>query len=326
MKQSKKTEVISYKIDENDLSFDVYFDEETVWLTQNQMALLFDQTKQTLSSHVGNIYKEGELDKNSTVRKYLTVQKEGERSIKRRLAYYNLDVIISVGYRVKSKRGTQFRIWATKVLKERLLSQYRQNQENDKELAKVIKLIGDITDGKELAKEEALGLLNVITDYSYALDLLDDFDYRRVQIKATTTAEIFKITYTKAVKVVNQLKNKFGSSNLFGKEKDDSLRSSIGNVYQTYGGKELYPSIEEKAAHLLYFLIKNHSFVDGNKRIGASIFLWFLKENKILYRNDGLKRIADNALVALTLLIAESNPKEKDTIVKVIVNLINKSN
>jgi len=330
LKNIKVTEVkeplISYKYEENKNSIDVYLDEETVWLSLNQMALLFDRDKSVISRHISNIYEEKELDRTSTVAKNATVQIERGRKIERKIEFYNLDVVISTGYRVKSPRGTQFRIWATKVLKERLLSSYNQNQQSEKELAKVIKLIGDITEGKELGKDEAVGLLQVITDYTYALDLLDDFDYRRLQINESISREEFKITYAKAVKVIKELKSKFGSSSLFGKEKDDSFKSSIGNIYLTFNGKELYPSLEEKAAHLLYFLIKNHSFVDGNKRIGASIFLWFLKENKMLFRPDGSKRIADNALVALTLLTAESNPKEKETIVKVIVNLINKKN
>ena len=318
--------LVPYKFVDKETSMDVYLDAETVWLSQKLMSNLFEKDTDTIGLHIKNIYKEKELDEESTTEDFSVVQREGKRKIIRNIRFYNLDVISSVGYRVKSKRGTQFRIWATKVLKERLLSSYNQNKLNEKELAKVIKLIGDITEGKELAKDEAVGILQVITDYTYALDLLDDFDYRRLQIKEKVSEEEFRITYAKAVKVIKELKSKFGNSTLFGKEKDESFKSSIGNIYSTFNGKELYPSLEEKAAHLLYFLIKNHSFVDGNKRIGASIFLWFLKENKMLYRSDGSKRIADNALVALTLLIAESNPKEKETIVKVIVNLINKKN
>ena len=321
-----KSAIVPYQFMDNKESIDVYLNEETVWLSQKLMSDLFRKDTDTIGLHIRNIYKEEELDEVSTTEYFSVVQNEGNRQKRRNIRFYNLDVIISIGYRVKSKRGTQFRIWATKVLKERLLTNYRQNQHSDKELARVIKLIGDITEGKELARDEAVGLLNVITDYTYALDLLDDFDYRRLQINGTISEEEFKITYTKAVKVIKELKSKFGSSSLFGKEKDDSFKSSISNIYQTFNSKELYPSLEEKAAHLLYFLIKNHSFVDGNKRIGASIFLWFLKENNILYRSDRSKRIADNALVALTLLIAESNPKEKEIIVKVIVNLINKKN
>jgi len=323
---SRTKSLIPYRIEEIQSSIDVFIDEETVWLTPKQMAELFQKGRPTILGHIYNIYKEAELEKDSTCRKSRQVQIENKRSVQRTIDYYNLDVIISVGYRVKSKRGTKFRIWATNVLKEGLLNNYKKNQHSEKELAKVIKLIGDITEGKELAKDEAVGLLNVITDYTYALDLLDDYDYSRLQIKETATKEEFKITYAKAVKIVRELKSKFSNSQLFGKEKDDSFKSSIAAIYQTFNGKEVYQSLEEKAAHLLYFLIKNHSFVDGNKRIGASIFLWFLQSNKFLYRSDGSKRIADNALVALTLLIAESNPKEKDTLAKVIVNLINKKN
>jgi len=320
------TELIPYKTENGMGLIEVSFNDETIWLSLNQIAMLFNRNKSVISRHISNIYEEKELDRISTVAKNATVQIERNREVRREIEFYNLDVVISIGYRVKSQRGVQFRIWATKILKERLLQKYSASHQKDKELVRVIKLIEGITEGKELAKDEAVGLLKVITDYTYALDLLDDFDYRRIQIEETTVKEKFSITYGKAVKVIKELKSKFGSSSLFGKEKDESLKSSIGNIYQTHGGRDLYPSLEEKAAHLLYFLIKNHSFIDGNKRIGASIFLWYLKENKLLYRSDGSKRIADNALVALTLMIAESNPKEKETIVKVIVNLINKSN
>jgi len=320
------TELIPYKTENGMGLIEVSFNDETIWLSLNQIAMLFNRNKSVISRHISNIYEEKELDRISTVAKNATVQIERNREVRREIEFYNLDVVISIGYRVKSQRGVQFRIWATKILKERLLQKYGASHQKDKELVRVIKLIEGITEGKELAKDEAVGLLKVITDYTYALDLLDDFDYRRIQIEETTVKEKFSITYGKAVKVIKELKSKFGSSSLFGKEKDESLKSSIGNIYQTHGGRDLYPSLEEKAAHLLYFLIKNHSFIDGNKRIGASIFLWYLKENKLLYRSDGSKRIADNALVALTLMIAESNPKEKETIVKVIVNLINKSN
>ena len=320
------TELIPYKTENGMGLIEVSFNDETIWLSLNQIAMLFNRNKSVISRHISNIYEEKELDRISTVAKNATVQIERNREVRREIEFYNLDVVISIGYRVKSQRGVQFRIWATKILKERLLQKYSASHQKDKELVRVIKLIEGITEGKELAKDEAVGLLKVITDYTYALDLLDDFDYRRIQIEETTVKEKFSITYGKAVKVIRELKSKFGSSSLFGKEKDESLKSSIGNIYQTHGGRDLYPSLEEKAAHLLYFLIKNHSFIDGNKRIGASIFLWYLKENKLLYRSDGSKRIADNALVALTLMIAESNPKEKETIVKVIVNLINKSN
>jgi len=247
--------------------------------------------------------------------------------------YYTLDAILSVGYRVNSKRGAQFRIWATNVLKRHLIDGYTLNERRLKEkagkleaLQKSIKLISTIKTHKELDYKEAMGLLDVISDYSYGLGLLDEYDNKKLKITKTTSEEKFRLDYDGAIKTVEELKKRFGASSIFGKEKDKSFRGSIDTIYQTFDNKELYPSVEEKAANLLYFIVKNHSFVDGNKRIAASIFLWFLEKNKILYRDDGSKRLADNALVALTLMIAESNPSERDIISKLVVNLINRDN
>lgn len=248
-------------------------------------------------------------------------------------AFYNLDAVISVGYRVNSARATQFRIWATQVLRKHIIEGYtlnekrlRENARQLKEIQKTVKLIAGMKDRKALEHHEALGLLDVIRDYSYALGLLDDYDHGRIKVSQTSRDEKFKINYQFAIKAVHELKKKFGGSGLFGREKDQSFRSSVASIYQTFGGKELYPSIEEKAANLLYFIVKNHSFVDGNKRIAASMFLLFLEKNGLLYRDDGTKRIADNALVALTLMIAESNSSEKEILAKVVVNLINRNN
>jgi len=246
---------------------------------------------------------------------------------------YNLDLIISVGYRVNSKRGTQFRIWATNVLKEHLIKGYTLNErriqegreEKIRELQQTLQIMERAMQRKVLDSTEATGLLKVILDYQKALHLLDEYDLQKLEIKKVTTQEKFRISYRKARYELEQLKNHYPSG-LFGLEKDQSFSGSIGAIYQTFDEKDLYPSIEEKAAHLLYFVVKNHSFIDGNKRIAASLFLWFLNENGILYKEDGSKRLADNALVALTLLIAESRAEEKDTIVKVIVNLINQNN
>ncbi len=253
--------------------------------------------------------------------------------MKGHLEYYNLDVIISVGYRVKSKRGTQFRIWANKVLKDYLIKGYSLNEiklkeqsARVKELEKTLEIFSKVAESYQLKQDEFSGILKVIKDYTYALDILDKFDNKNLGISGTNDKETFTVTYESAKKVINKMRDKFGGSSLFGKEKDKSFRGTIGAIYQTFGKKELYPSIEEKAAHLLYFTIKNHSFVDGNKRIAAAIFLWFMEMNNYLYSKEGKKRIADNALVALCLLIAESNPKEKEMIVKVVVNLINKMN
>lgn len=326
-------EVILYKSEDGSLAIDVKLQEETVWLTPIQMAKLFDKARPTILEHIKNVYDENELDKESTCRKFRQVQIEGSRKITRQIDYYNLDVIISVGYRVKSKRGTQFRIWANKVLKDYLIKGYALNEKKLKEQTDRIKEIemmlsnfSLVAERYELDKDMFSGILKVVRDYTRALDLLDEYDHRKLKIKEVTKQEKFKISYIKARKVINELSIKFGASQLFGKEKDNSFKSSVHAVYQTFDGKELYPSVEEKAANLLYFVIKNHSFVDGNKRIAAAIFLWFLNNNRILYKSTGEKRIADNALVALCLMIAESNPKEKDTMVKVVVNLINKNN
>ena len=244
--------------------------------------------------------------------------------------FYNLDVIISVGYRVKSRQGVQFRQWATSVLKQYLIKGYVVNQQikldryND--LKDVVRLMSRSIVQDNVTTDEYSGLFNVISDYVYALDTLDQYDYQSLSISKTTKEEPFRATYDNAMEVINALKEKFGGSKWFANEKDDSFKSSIGQIYQTFGGEELYPSVEEKAAMLLYLVVKNHSFSDGNKRIAAMLFLWFLNNNRVLYAKDGHKRIADNTLVALTLMIAESRTEEKDVMVKVVVNLINKNN
>jgi len=244
---------------------------------------------------------------------------------------YSLDVIISVGYRVKSQRGVQFRQWANKVLKDYLLKGYALNEKIRRsqigELRQLVQMVGRTLQNQPLLKnDENQALFDIVVDYTYALDTLDDYDYQRLGVKETTQEEKFQATYDNAMQAIAALREKFGGSSLFGNEKDDSFKSSIGQIYQTFGGNDLYPSVEEKAAMLLYLVTKNHSFSDGNKRIAATLFLWFLNNNGILYREDGTKRIADNTLVALTLMIAESKPEEKDVMVKVVVNLINQKN
>ena len=333
MDSKSKGEILLYKTPEGDTQVDVKLEEETVWLTLNQLASLFSKDKSVISRHIRNVFYEKELNRDSTVAKFATVQIEGNRRIEREIEYYNLDVIISVGYRVKSKRGTQFRIWANKVLKEYLIKGYALNErklkeqtEKLKELERTIEVFSKVTESYQLKQDEFSGILKVIKDYTYALDVLDKYDNKALNVTNTNRQLSFRITYESAKKIINKMKEKFGGSSLFGKEKDKSFKGTIGAIYQTFGKKELYPSIEEKAAHLLYFTIKNHSFIDGNKRIAAALFLWFLEMNKYLYGKDNRKRIADNALVALCLLIAESNPKEKEMIVKLIVNLINRSN
>ena len=333
MDKKSKGEIVLFKTPEGDTQIDVKLEEETVWLTPNQMSKLFDKARPTILEHIKNAYLEGELQKNSTCRKFRQVQKEGKRTVIRGIEHFNLDVIISVGYRVKSKRGTQFRIWANKVLKDYLIKGYSLNEkklneqtEKIKELERTLEIFSKVTQSYQLKQDEFSGILKVIKDYTYALDVLDKFDNKNLVIDNISKNVTYEITYETAKKVIGKMKEKFGGSNLFGKEKDKSFRGTIGAIYQTYGKKDLYPSIEEKAAHLLYFTIKNHSFIDGNKRIAAALFLWFLEMNNYLYGKNNRKRIADNALVAICLLIAESNPKEKDMIAKLVVNLINRQN
>ena len=323
--------IVIYQTEDGKTQIDVRLENETVWLTQAQMAELFEKTPQNITMHIGNAYKEGELERESTCKEYLQVQQEGKRKVSRRVKYYDLDVIISVGYRVHSKRGTAFRIWARKVIKEYLVKGYVVNERIRKEqlgeLRQLVQVASRAINNQEVPQTvESQDLLNVVVDYTYALDTLDNYDYERLTIDKTTKQEKFHATYDNAMEEIGRLRDKFGGSALFGNEKDDSFKSSIGQIYQTFGGNELYPSVEEKAAMLLYLVTKNHSFSDGNKRIAATLFLWFLNNNGILYREDGSKRLADNTLVALTLMIAESKTEEKDVMVKVVVNLINQKN
>ncbi|NML41571.1 virulence protein RhuM/Fic/DOC family protein [Chitinophaga sp. G-6-1-13] len=322
--------MLIYQTQDGQTSIEVKLEDDMIWLTQAQMVELFQQTKQNISLHINNIYKEEELEKKLTIKESMIARSEGARQVTRQKPFYSLDVVISVGYRVKSRRGTQFRIWANKVLKDYLVQGYALNEQRLKEqseqltsLKNTIRLLGNVMESHPLQADEATGLLKVLTDYAYALDVLDRYDHQQLLIADTTTNTIFQITYHTAMEAIHGLKEKFGGSSLFGNEKDDSFRSSLATIYQTFDGKELYPSIEEKAAHLLYFVIKNHSFSDGNKRIAAFLFIWFMEKNNLLYKPDGSKRIADNALVALTLMIAESKTDEMEMMIKVVVNLIN---
>jgi death-on-curing family protein len=304
---------------------------ESVWLSQKQMSELFEKDSDTIGLHLRNIYKSGELIEKATTEKYSVVQKEGNRNVKRTIKLYNLDAIISVGYKVNSKRGVQFRIWANQVIKDYLIKGYAINEkklkaqiDNLNSLKETVLLLTKVTEQKKLTGEESDGLLRIVADYAYALDVLDQYDYQSLKISDTSDGEIFRINYKDAIQKISQLRKLYGNSPLFGKEKDDSFKSSISTIYQTFDKKDLYPSIEEKAANLLYLVTKNHSFVDGNKRIAAFLFLFFLEKNNLLFKENGEKRIPDNALVALTLMIAVSQPSEKETMIKVIVNLINK--
>lgn len=324
-------QIVLYQSEDGMTQLDVKLEGETVWLNRQQMAELFGRDVKTIGKHINNALKEELNDGISTVAKFATVQKEGSRLVNREVEYYNLDMIISVGYRVKSKRGVEFRRWANGILKQFLINGYAVNerirQRQIAELRQLVLVVGR-TIGQQpvTTTDESHALFDVVVDYTYALDTLDNYDYQRLYISKTTRNELFHATYDNAMQEIEMLREKFGASTLFGNEKDESFKSSIGQIYQTFDGEELYPSVEEKAAMLLYLVTKNHSFSDGNKRIAATLFLWFMNNNSILYREDGSKRIADNTLVALTLMIAESRTEEKDIMVKVVVNLINKSN
>lgn len=323
-------EILIYAAGRESARLEVKLAGETVWLTLGQMVDFFKRDKSVISRHIKNIFGEGELQRKAVVAKYATTAADGKTYA---VAYYNLDVIISVGYRVKSQNGTRFRIWATGILKKHLIEGYTVNQklllENKRKLdalQKALKLIQHTKASHQLDYKEATGLLDVIENYSYALGLLDDYDRQKLKVSHTSAGGKFRLTYDKVIKAVGEMRAKSDGSELFGREKDQSLKSSVAAIYQTFDGKELYQSVEEKAANLLYFIVKNHSFVDGNKRIAAAIFLWFMENNALLYKADGTKRLADNTLVALTLLIAESRPEEKETITTLVVNLINKCN
>ena len=329
MKEDQK--IVIYQTEDGQTQIDVRLENETVWLTQTQMAQLFKSSRTNVLEHIQHIYEVEELEKEATCRNFRQVRQEGKRMVNRTMTMYNLDMIISVGYRVNSKRGVKFRQWANKVLKEYLIKGYAVNERIRKEqigeLRQLVGMLGRTIQGQPLlSTDETNALFEVVTDYTYALDTLDNYDYERLTIDKTTKEEPFHATYENAMEEIRLLRDKFGGSVLFGNEKDDSFKSSIGQIYQTFGGEELYPSVEEKAAMLLYLVTKNHSFSDGNKRIAATLFLWFLNNNHILYRADGSKRLADNTLVALTLMIAESKTEEKDVMVKVVVNLINQRN
>ena len=324
--------IIIYQTSDGKNTIEVSLLNDSVWLSLNQISSLFERDKSVVSRHIRKILQENELDKDATVAFFATVQSEGKRSIERTIEYYNLDMIISVGYRVNSKRGTQFRMWASSVLKDHLLKGYSLNEKRlleQKEkimlLASAISLIENTASNQPIELDEAKALIKVVSDYAYGLGILDDYDHQRTEVKASTIKPAYILSYDECKQLIERMKRQF-DSDLFGAEKDDSFKGSIGAIYQTFDEKEVYPSLEEKASNLLYFIVKNHSFVDGNKRIAAAIFLYFLSKNNILYREDGSKRLADNTLVAITLMIAESRSDEKSNIISVMINLINQNN
>ena len=315
----KKNEIILFE--NQGVKLEVNLKDETVWLTLDQMAELFKRDKSVISRHISNIFKEEELDKNSTVANFATVQNESGRTVTRNIDYYNLDIIISVGYRVKSKEGTKFRKWATTVLKDYMLKGYAINQKRLEYLEKTVKLI-DIANrmDERLENNDAKEILKVIGEYSKALDLLDDYDHKTLK-KISGKVDERKIQYNDCVDIINKLRFNQESS-LFAVERDRGLESIIGNIYQSFGGQDIYKSIEEKAANFLYLIVKNHVFADGNKRIAATLFIYFLNFYGILYI-EGKQTIDNNTLAALTLLIAESNPKEKEIIIELVMNFLN---
>ena len=319
--------IVIYQSADGSIATEVRLEGETVWLRQEQIGQLFGRERSVITKHLRNVFVEGELVEKSNVQNLHIAN--SDKPVK----FYNLDVIISVGYRVKSPEGTRFRIWANRVLKDYLVQGYALNkqkleaqQEKLVELKQAIALSARLIQNKDLSPGESQGILAILEKYSHALTVLDDYDHQRLQVVGTRTLELPKITYTESMQQILLWRQRESLGGLFGNEKDDSFKSSLDTIYQTFDGKELYPSIEEKAANLLYFIVKNHSFTDGNKRIAAAIFVWFLQRHDFLYNAMGEKRIADNALVAFTLLIAESKPEEREMMVKVIINLINGQN
>ena len=297
-------EIALFQADDGKTWLEVHLDHETVWLTQKQMSELFGKTVPTINEHIKNIFKEGELEEGAVIRNFRITAADGKSY---NTAHYNLDIIISVGYRVKSPRGTQFRQWATRVLRDHLVKGYTVNEQRLREetaklreMRQTVDLLARTLTSQELVNETGRDVLRVIGDYAYALATLDRYDHGTLAIEATTGEALHVIAYEQGIGLVNALKGEFDG--LFGIEKDQGFKSALGTIYQTFGGRELYPSVEEKAANLLYFVVKNHAFSDGNKRIAAALFIYFLAANGILYRPDGSKRLADNALVALTLL------------------------
>lgn len=314
--QSSGSQIVLFESSDGVISLDVAMDaqENEVWLTKEQMARLFDRDRSVVTRHIGNIYKEHELDKSSTCAKFAQVQSEGAREVKRYIEYYNLDVIISVGYRVKSQRGVEFRRWATDVLHRYIIDGRVENEHRLHQLSQTVAMLERVSDNLDTKQ-----VLEVVKAYAPALDLLDDYDHQRIA-RPSGSDDVYVLDYVECCGLIATLK--LGNeSELFGVEKDDSFKSSIAAIYQSFGNQELYPSAQEKASNLLYFIVKNHSFHDGNKRIAATMFLYFLEKNGMLYR-DGQKVISDSALVAATIMIAESKPEEKEIMVSLVMNFL----
>ena len=313
----EQSQIVLFESSDGEVTLDVSVDaqKDEVWLNRNQMALLFDRDVKTIGKHIANALKE-ELDSsaNPTVAKFATVQTEGSRTVERDIEYYNLDVILSVGYRVKSQRGIEFRRWATEVLRKYIVEGRAENAHRLEQLAQTVDLLERVADDLDTNQ-----VIAVVKSYASALDLLDDYDHQRIG-KPSGSDAVYVLDYDECMKAIKTLRFN-DESDLFGIEKDDSFKSSIGAIYQSFGGTEMYPSIQEKAANLLYFIVKNHSFHDGNKRIAATLFLYFLEKNGLLYK-DGQKIVSDSALVATTIMIAESKPEEKEIMVSLVMNFL----
>ena len=332
MKNENKGEIVLYSAPDGSTKIDVKLRDETVWLTQVQMAELFNKDKSVISRHIKNVFDEGELERPSTVANFATVQKEGDRYIQRKIEFYNLDVIISVGYRVKSQRGTQCRIWASSVLKDYLVKGYSLNQERLKETrSKLEELKQTITFISENSKRALLSgqekeLLDLVSNYTSSLILLEQYDENKIPIIQGTRKESYSLSYDEIKSIISELKSNpeivLGSKKLFGRESNNKLKGIVGAIYQTFDSEDLYPTNEDKAANIIYLIIKDHPFIDGNKRIASIVFIYYLEKNHLLYKKNGQRKINDSALVALSLLIASSKPNDKEILVNLIKNLI----
>jgi len=315
-------EVVIYEDPERRMRVDVRLEQETVWLTQKQMAQLFQTERSVITKHLRNIFTSGELDKNSVCAFFAHTAEDGKTY---RTQFYNLDAIISVGYRVNSKRGTQFRIWATQVLREHLVRGYTVNARRLAELRQTIRLVSQVAEAQALAGDEAAALLRLVRDYADSLVLLDDYDHGRLAAVAGLTGQAQPLTSDEVQRLIRTLRAELGAGELFGREQHPGrLDGILAAVFQTASGKDVYPTLEEKAAHLLYFVVKDHPFADGNKRIGAALFLRFLDKNRLLYAADGMRRISNETLVALTLLLAQSRAKDKEALTLLVVALLNR--
>jgi death-on-curing family protein len=320
------SEVVIYQSPSGSLELKSDYSNQTIWASRMQMAEIFNVNPQAISKHIHNIYKDRELEKIATSSKMELVQMEADREVKRKVDFYNLEMIISVGYRINTVKGTKFRQWATQTLKLHIIEGFTINKKRLEELGKMVQLIEQSGKTESIQLQEAKGLLEILSNYTKSFVLLNQYDSHSIATGQLNENITYQIHYDEAKAAIDELKkqliSKKEATELFGKEKDKSFKSSLSSIVQTFGGHYLYPSIEEQAAHLLYFVIKNHSFNDGNKRIGAFLFVWFLDKNKHRFKKSGELKINDNGLTAIALLVAQSQPAEKELMVQLIINLI----